>query len=229
MEIVEKIRRKIRGLFNSWAEDKIFNENVALIKKLADSENKNSNIIIDCGFNQGLVAAKLLGKLPGFSLVGFEIQQDIKYYAERIKSKYPNRDINVIYSAVSDRNGFIDYFEPEKWGKNYKGGTTTVNNKESMSASYSNPKTAPCIDFAEWLRNSVKDDYFVFIKMDIEGAEYNVVEHLMQTGVIDLVDVLAVEWHAHKFPEQQKIQYIEVEKNIRAYAKNARVSVLDWY
>ena len=227
--IIFKIYRKIRSIVKSIQEENRYKKNASYVKSLSDKSNFPRKIIIDCGFNQGIVADRLLRDLPDFSLTGFEIQQDIKEFSHKIKTKYPDRNIDVIYAAISDHDGEISYFEPEKWGKNFKGGTTTVNNKESMSVNYTDPKTAPCIDFSMWLKTNVQDEDFVFIKMDIEGAEYDVIDHLMKTGAIDLIDILAVEWHANKFPEPQKSRYLEIEENIKSYANNSRISVLDWY
>ena len=39
--------------------------------------------------------------------------------------------------------------------------------------------TRPAIDIADWLRRTVRPDDFVVVKMDIEGAEYDVVPHLI--------------------------------------------------
>lgn len=38
-----------------------------------------------------------------------------------------------------------------------------------------------------------------FAKMDIEGAEFDVLEHLISTGRAGLLDLLLVEWHVSRF------------------------------
>jgi FkbM family methyltransferase len=135
----------------------------------------------------------------------------------------------VIYSAVSDSDGTIEYFEPEKWGKNYKGGTTTVQNKKSMPVGYGVPKQAPAINFSRWLSENVSTDDFVFVKMDIEGGEYDVIESLFESGAIDLIDIFAIEWHSNKFPEPQRSRYAEIERRLKKYSEGHEISVLDWY
>lgn len=51
------------------------------------------------------------------------------------------------------------------------------------------------VNLAAWLlRNFLPQDYVV-IKMDIEGAEYEVVPHLADMGAGIIVDQLLVEWH----------------------------------
>ena len=51
------------------------------------------------------------------------------------------------------------------------------------------------IDIADFLKRTVREDDFVVVKMDIEGAEYAVVPHLISAGVAPLVDEMFVEVH----------------------------------
>jgi len=51
------------------------------------------------------------------------------------------------------------------------------------------------IDFVEWLKHTAHEDDFVFVKIDIEGAEHSVIQKLHDTGTYKLVDALAIEYH----------------------------------
>jgi FkbM family methyltransferase len=55
-------------------------------------------------------------------------------------------------------------------------------------------KTVPCFDLAEWLEDRAHED--VIVKMDVEGAEYQLLSWLLATDAIQLVSLLLVEWHA---------------------------------
>ena len=59
------------------------------------------------------------------------------------------------------------------------------------------------IDFAQWLGERFCRADAVDVKMDIEGAEFQVLEHLLRTGRADLIDTLAIEWHTTKRSVQQ--------------------------
>jgi hypothetical protein len=52
------------------------------------------------------------------------------------------------------------------------------------------------IDFAAFLQSRYTKADFVVLKMDIEGGEWEVIAHLIQTGAIDLIDELMLECHA---------------------------------
>jgi FkbM family methyltransferase len=229
MKIVKRVINKIRSIHRERNERLAFEKNMKIVQELAKNSGSSDFVIVDCGFNQGVVAANMLNALPRFSLIGFEVQQDIQEFAEVVKNKFPDRSVSVIYSGASTFDGELKYYEPRSWGKNYKGGTTTLESKSQLNDNYLEPKLAPAMDFAKWLSENIKSGTFVFVKMDIEGAEYDVIEHLLKTGAIDFISVIAVEWHAHKFAEPLRSQYIVIENKLRAYSSSNRIRVLDWY
>ena len=55
--------------------------------------------------------------------------------------------------------------------------------------------TTEAFDVAEWFKNNIQEDDFVALKVDIEGAEYEVLKQLIYSGAIDFVDWIAIEWH----------------------------------
>lgn len=54
-----------------------------------------------------------------------------------------------------------------------------------------------CFDLAAWIDRKLYGDRIV-LKLDCEGAEYPLLEHLLETGVADRIELLLVEWHAHR-------------------------------
>jgi len=54
-----------------------------------------------------------------------------------------------------------------------------------------------CIDFGEFLWETVPQDAAnVYLKMDIEGSEFCVLDHLLDTGTFACItDVIGLEWH----------------------------------
>ena len=59
--------------------------------------------------------------------------------------------------------------------------------------------TVRTVDIATWIAESFTKDDFLFIKMDIEGAEYAISEKLHRLGALGLIDVLSLEAHDHGF------------------------------
>ena len=68
-----------------------------------------------------------------------------------------------------------------------------------------------CIDLSEFINTTFSKDDVIYIKMDIEGAEYSVLNKLIKTGAIDNVRKITIEWHNHLLKEQYDQQYLEKE------------------
>ncbi len=53
----------------------------------------------------------------------------------------------------------------------------------------------PCFDFSAWLRTLPEPP---IVKFDVEGAEFPILERMVETGADALVKELLVEWHDDK-------------------------------
>ncbi|KAK9159212.1 hypothetical protein Scep_005786 [Stephania cephalantha] len=54
-------------------------------------------------------------------------------------------------------------------------------------------------DFANWLKNTVSENDFVVMKMDVEGTEFDLIPRLFETGAICLVDEIFLECHYNRW------------------------------
>lgn len=55
--------------------------------------------------------------------------------------------------------------------------------------------TIPCFDFSKWLKNTVTESDFVVCKIDIEGAEFDVLNKCIEDDTLKLINVLDIEFH----------------------------------
>ena len=62
------------------------------------------------------------------------------------------------------------------------------------------------IDIANFITKNFLPNDFVVVKMDIEGAEWDVVPHMIKMNAGINIDYLLVEWHWHLATEEQKNQ-----------------------
>lgn len=81
--------------------------------------------------------------------------------------------------------------------RRHDGGTLLVS-KTTGLLDKRNPILVNSIDFSKWLLENFKNDDFIILKMDIEGAEYEVLERMIATNAINLIDELWIEWHYAK-------------------------------
>lgn len=143
---------------------------------------------IDCGFNEGVVLTKFADALPGFSIVGYEIQQQL---FDMVSARRPQW--RLVNAAVSERTGTAELFVCKDFTYNVRGASTILTGVLKDN-NISDTGTVECVDFLEELREIRKTSDFVAVKMDIEGAEYSVLEHVL--GCTEtLIDFLIVEFH----------------------------------
>ena len=77
-------------------------------------------------------------------------------------------------------------------------GSSLFKGKRTAELDKKHPKKVQCIDFCKWIReNFSKDDYIILV-MNIEGAEYAVLNKMMVDRTIEYIDELYVSPHAGK-------------------------------
>lgn len=59
----------------------------------------------------------------------------------------------------------------------------------------SNDMEVDCIDFSDFLIKNVSKEDYVICKMDIEGAEFEIIPKLLEEKTINLIDEIYIEWH----------------------------------
>ena len=80
----------------------------------------------------------------------------------------------------------------------------------------------PCIDFSRFVCQFKKD--YLIVKMDIEGAEFPILEKMIKDNTIQYVDKLFVEWHDTKMiPPMTDRKYKILEK-----IKELKIDYKDW-
>lgn len=113
--------------------------------------------------------------------------------------KETNKDYNFIIrtEAIWVEDGESDFFiSTDRWGD--AGCTLDSSKREKLDLE--NPKKVKTINFSNFI-NQFSDDDYIIVKLDIEGAEYKVVNDLLNTGAITKINELLIEWHDHFFDE----------------------------
>jgi len=184
-------------------------------------------VFIDGGAHKGEAIEVLLDKrddLKGCEAHFFESNPDLIEILESIADSNKDYDITIHHSALWKVDGEIDFLDSvERWGT--LGGTIipSIEEKWGLKIDRDNPRVVPATSLITFLDKFSKDDYIV-IKLDIEGSEYEVIQALLKSGKIDMVDELYVEWHDHFFPHFKNLGDV-----LRAKLDKADVKVNnDW-
>lgn len=102
---------------------------------------------------------------------------------------------------------------------------TTIYRDSTEKLDEENAVEVEVVDFTEFIRKNFEPDDYVIVKLDVEGAEYDIIPKLMESGVINFLDELYIEWHDEFFPDRAS----EGEKLRQQLKKYRNVCIRTWY
>lgn len=159
------------------------------------------NIYIDCGAYLGdTVDCEFLFDFEADKKIAYEPNVDVEKYLK----KKGFDEVNM--KAVWIEDCYIDFFQDT--AKTPMGSTLF---ESKRTGSFEQTKI-PAIDFAKVLQEYA--DHTIVVKMDIEGAEFEVLEHLIKTCTDKLIHKLYVETHQNKVPEYTGIYAEDLLKRL---------------
>jgi FkbM family methyltransferase len=131
----------------------------------------------------------------------------------------------LIKAAVYDRDQTLEFYLDREDGD----GSTlfkeklTAKNGGYGSLDKEHPIRVKPIDLSEWvLQNTSPSDYLI-LKLDVEGAEYDILEKMFRDGSIERLAHLFVEWHWNRVgvPNERHASVIETLRRLH-------IHVADW-
>ena len=186
------IKRKILNAGALWLSQ------IKLIPSLLRL-NKNS-VVIDCGANVGHITS-LLAR-TGATVYAFEpdpVAYELLY--QRVKNK---KNVTIIKKGVWDRNTSLSLFRHIDTRNNeadFTVGSSIIQSKINVDAAKS--EQIEVIDLVEFIQGLGKK--ISLIKLDVEGAETEILKKILETKAYTLFDKMFVETHETKIPGQQEI------------------------
>nr|NQU91753.1 FkbM family methyltransferase [Bacteroidota bacterium] len=215
-----KIRHKIKWLF-PWIKQPVMYAKQAL--KYYKSKRR---VFIDCGANTGKVLEEFILKMKGFEFHAFEPQPELALTGKKITELYPDLPFKYYKEAVWIKDTELNFYLATQWGPNYKGGSTMMqgHTKNQTEIDYGNPVKVKAIDFSAWVKRSFMPDDYIIIKMDIEGAEYDVLEKMIKDNSLEYINELIIEFH-----NNMNDQISDARHNRLVKAIKKRLILILWY
>jgi FkbM family methyltransferase len=214
-EIEALIRRQKRNLRKAWAEGYL----TAITAML-----KPGDLAVDCGANMGVVTERLVA--TGADVVAFEPDP---FAFKTLEQKFANTPhVTLINAAVGVGSGTVRLMRADNFGDNPEGASvksTILDGGRRIDAE--NAVEVPLIAFPSWVADQVKARGEVaFIKMDIEGAELDILEKMDAEQLFQNVRCLVAETHERKFKDLRDRYKALRDKVSESYAPG-KVN-LDW-
>jgi len=159
-------------------------------------------IFIDCGAYKGEVTkAFLANRGEGFEVFAFEPNPYAKIHKKNV-------DYTVFQKAVWITDGRIPFYINKKKARSSQSSSLL---KEKTSGGLDTKILVEAVNFGKWVKDNFSKDDFIVVKMDIEGAEFRVVDSMVADGSIYYIDELYMESHAHciGLPDSARIELNE--------------------
>lgn len=173
-------------------------------------------LFIDCGGYDGCSALQFLIEHPHFDCVSFEPNPELWRHYEDLptqlirKAAYVyNGDILFTIDPVDFDGSSIIEGKRIDWDQK-------VENRDCPSI------TVPCIDISEYIRQASRHYDRIVLKLDVEGAEYDILEKMIADETIGLIETLHCEFHLGKMD-------VSPERHDQIIAAvGAQVTIHDW-
>jgi len=188
----------------------VFMTEVWMIKLLDMIIPLNNGVFIDVGVNSGQTLIKLKSIDEAFPYIGFEPNPVCVYYVQSLIEHNRLRDVTLIPIGLSDQTsiGEINYFQEGETDS-----TASIIPEFRPDQKVLRKEYIPIFNF-QFLKNILTDKKIGFLKIDVEGAELEVIrcfEELINKDfpfiLIEILPVYSID-NSERLNRQNEIQKI---------------------
>ena len=172
------------------------------------------NILLDCGGYMGQTIDCFKNtttyKKNSWQIYSFEAIPEL-YNIIRKK----HRDINIINKAVWINNDILNFYKTtikkqylKKQNDNsfiYGQGSSLMKSKVTGSLDKDNPLQIKGLHLSKYIKDNFNKQDNIWLKLDVEGAEYEILEDLINSDCIEYIDKLFIEFHYKKINLDKQI------------------------
>ena len=181
------------------------------------------NYFIDLGAYKGLYIKRFKEGdyyTPDTKIIAFECNPTLKGVDY-------GKDVEVVHKCAWVEDGEIDFYI-SKTGPMFVQGSSVYKNKITGNLDRENPIKMPCIDFSRFLSELIKENDNLIVKMNIEGAEYKILETLLTDGNIKLINTLFVSFHYKKInlPEERHLKLVRALRAVNGLEMHTKFGLL---
>lgn len=177
-------------------------------------------IILDFGANDGCSIRKFEDILKNTNVTDYKIYsfEPNPYFKEILESTTSNNSkVIVSFKLVGTKNATTKLYLSQ--GGN--DGSSIYSDKSTNKINSNLYVLCEEIDIVEFIKN-LPDYSELWIKMDVEGSEYNIIPHMYKHNCLKIVNKLFMEWHYKKIPSITKQTHNEVLNMVKDN------DIIDW-
>lgn len=186
-------------------------------------------VFIDAGANTGQSSIILRHLFPygkNYQIFAFESHPEMyrelrnwKDFLIKSYDEYNEHTIITSNKAVWIKDGEQDFYlgRPES--------ATLRLDKKPTKVNYDIPVKVETFDLSTWIKSNFSKSDYVVLKMDIEGSEFDVIPHLIDTNAFEYVDEFYCEFHHNSLSNKTEVDYFKLLESLKS--KNVVPKV--WY
>ena len=236
MAIVKYYRKFIKKFLEKT--NYIKNSLIETIFVLFDSRflisKKDKVIFLDLGANIGQGYTWFSKFFKGEN-IDFELFEPNPYCYKKLKNylDIKNKSIILHNLGVSTKSGKVKFYGLKEEGDMYSLSGSIIKDHNSIhyKTKEENAIEIETINLGELIIKKSKTYDKLIIKMDIEGAEVEILEKLISTKIANLIDVLYVEFHSQYQvkSEHSRILKVREKKIIKSLKKFKNLHLRLWH
>lgn len=182
------------------------------------------DLVMDCGANMGVITAILAA--TGADVIAYEPDP---YTFEKLQEKFSGvANVTLVNAAVGVGSGTVRLMRANNFATNPAGASvssTILDGGRRIDAE--NAVEVPLVDFPQLVRDmAAQRGGISFVKMDIEGAELEILEQMDADDLFQHVRCLVAETHEKKFADLRG-RYKSLRESFSQKYPAGRVN-LDW-
>ena len=167
--------------------------------------------------------------------IDFELFEPNPYCYKKLKNnlKIKKQAVTIHNLGVSTKSGKVKFYGLQEEGDIYSLSGSILKNHNSIhyESKEENAIEIKTIDLGEYIIEKSKTYEKLIIKMDIEGAEVDILEKLISTEIVNLIDILYVEFHSQYQVKSKYSRLIRVREKqiIKSLKKFKNLSFRLWH
>ncbi|WP_018984660.1 FkbM family methyltransferase [Salinimonas chungwhensis] len=170
-----------------------------------DQKGEIKKLFIDCGGHDGCSTIKFKLSNPTYEIITFEGNPELWPY-------YENLPTQLVKKLVSDYTGEVEFtIDPVDADGSSIIKEKNVDFHKKVKNEDCEVLVMPCIDLSDFIEQKARYYQEIVLKLDVEGAEYAILEKMHQDGTLKYITKLYAEFHWNKIdmPKEQHDAFIE--------------------
>jgi FkbM family methyltransferase len=185
-----------------------------------------TKLFLDCGSNLGQGFEHFLTEYGSDDFEYFLFEPN-EHCAEKLIEKYSDLNyVKIFRCAVGCEETFVDFYFRDDFDV---GGSIVTDHNNYHEHLPNNVERVKVIDLVELIKRESKNYEEIYVKLDVESAEYDILEKLIETSVMSKIKKIYVEFHSQYMKDPNNGLYYNRQVKITQSIKNFETELVIWH